>query len=283
MSNSPLDNVEQLNGYTVVHPHEHVFHLKNVFSAKECDELVQWNESIGFDLKLDYDSVRSQFRNNDRLSDMHMPLVAEKLTQACKPIVVQKDETGRTPTSVLERMRFSKYTPGQHFAAHFDDGFFVNDGARKGQWSIYAVIIYLNDDYVGGSTKFLKCKAIPEDFEIFGSKGDVLIFQQKGILHQGSPVEEGTKYILASSMMYSPFPKEYTGTLPAPAIFKYSKEIRKILAEDQKKNLKKYDQSKFLETFELIEKFKQKKERINNETRKNGRRTIYSLEAFSQE
>lgn len=287
--NKPSDggNVLQMNGYDVVHPHEHVWHIKNVFSTEECDELIQWSENVGYDPYFQLNPEAPEFRKNSRLSDVHMPLVAERLTEACKPMVPAMDEYGRTAESVLERMRYSRYPPGGRFAAHFDDGFFINEGPKKGQWSIHAVIIYLNDGYEGGSTKFLKCKEIPEEFSVYGGKGDVLIFRQRGILHQGSTVTSGTKYILASSFMYSPFPKDMVGVAPSPAVFKYAKEIKKINNSFEKKNLapkSKEERRRYNERIasflRISENQREKIRNVNADTVKAGHRINYSPEEF---
>ncbi|HEY1191131.1 MAG TPA: 2OG-Fe(II) oxygenase, partial [Gemmata sp.] len=88
-----------------------------------------------------------------------------------------------------------------------------HDGAhhrfRQFQASELTFLIYLNDDFTGGSTNFYR------DFETylqFGAeprlrvrpvRGTALVFRHRQ-LHEGGVVESGRKYVLRTDVMYGP-------------------------------------------------------------------------------
>lgn len=57
-------------------------------------------------------------------------------------------------------------------------------------------MIYLNDAYEGGSTRF-------EELEVEGKQGMALVFEHEQ-LHEGAEVTAGIKYVLRSDVMYGP-------------------------------------------------------------------------------
>ena len=93
---------------------------------------------------------------------------------------------------VNERFRCYRYQPGQQFAAHFDGAYERNAQER----SLLTLIVYLNDDFQGGSTAFLDfgLDAIPKT-------GTALLFQHL-LLHEGCVVHSGVKYAMRSDVMY---------------------------------------------------------------------------------
>lgn len=93
---------------------------------------------------------------------------------------------------VNERLRCYRYEPGQRFGPHYD-GAFVRS---KDERSYLTLLIYLNEGYQGGRTRFLEL-----DREIEPRVGRALFFQH-AILHEGAVVEEGVKYALRSDVMY---------------------------------------------------------------------------------
>ena len=56
-------------------------------------------------------------------------------------------------------------------------------------------MVYLNDTYEGGATRF-------ESTKVVGSAGMALVFQH-GLVHEGSKVTSGVKYVLRSDVMFS--------------------------------------------------------------------------------
>lgn len=91
-----------------------------------------------------------------------------------------------------EALQILRYTSGQEYRPHFD---WVEGAQIQRMWT---ALIYLNEDYVGGSTAFVRT-----DVEIKGKIGDVLLFSNaapdghgdKLAEHAGMPVTAGTKYL----------------------------------------------------------------------------------------
>lgn len=92
-----------------------------------------------------------------------------------------------------ERFRCYRYKPGMRFAPH-RDGPFVRDENER---SYYSFLIYLNEDFQGGETTFL----VEPETSITPETGMALFFQHP-ILHEGSVVTSGTKYVLRTDLMY---------------------------------------------------------------------------------
>ena len=107
--------------------------------------------------------------------------------------------------SVNERISFLKYEPEGHFSIHRDGIFIKHEDLR----SLITILIYLNNDYVGGRTKAYSDDDRNE-FAIEPVVGDAFMMIQK-VLHEGGVVEEGTKYALRIDLLYeriTPFVQE---------------------------------------------------------------------------
>lgn len=108
------------------------------------------------------------------------------------------------PLRHCESLGLLRYQPGQRYFPHYDafaldqpgSGETLADGGQR----IRTALVYLNDGYRGGGTAFVKL-----DLEVRGEMGDLLVFdntdaggvQDAATLHEGQPVEEGTKYLLS--------------------------------------------------------------------------------------
>lgn len=89
-------------------------------------------------------------------------------------------------------------------------------------YTVYAVVVYLDDKYIGGTTQFMKSLWKENDKEeqrnekgklvaskcggykclnFRGKVGDALIFR-KEILHKGGKVDDGIKHVLRFDMAY---------------------------------------------------------------------------------
>lgn len=77
------------------------------------------------------------------------------------------------------------------------------------RWSILTWVLYLNDDFEGGGTRFM----LPDGMlgqhkvrEIPATRGSVLCFfhgdHPLSPLHEGGLVTSGTKYIIRSDVLY---------------------------------------------------------------------------------
>jgi hypothetical protein len=171
-----------------------VFTLEAILSAEECDALIRRAEDQGFEFatittahgfKLD-----TETRNNDRVIFDDVALASDlwsRVRDAIPPVM-----RGRRAIGLNERFRLYRYAPSQRFSWHSDGAFLRGNG----EMSLLTFMIYLNEGYRGGATRF-------EDAEVVGRTGMALVFRH-GLLHEGATVVAGQKYALRSDVMYGP-------------------------------------------------------------------------------
>ena len=96
-----------------------------------------------------------------------------------------------------ERFRFYRYDPTQRFAPHFD-GYFSRPSGERSQLTF---MVYLNEDFAGGETKFYNDDGTLR-FAVRPERGTALIFVHRQ-LHEGAAVISGRKYVLRTDVMYT--------------------------------------------------------------------------------
>lgn len=169
------------------------FTIADVLTPDDCRGLIGLLEGEGFDeapISTPYGAIMNKdVRNNRRVMFDHEELagrlytrIADTLPRVC----------GGTPGGVNERFRAYRYEPGQRFAPHFDGCFRRNDR----ECSELTFMIYLNDDFGGGTTMFHD-----HGVDVQPRTGMALLFQHR-VLHEGSVVTRGIKYVLRSDIMY---------------------------------------------------------------------------------
>ncbi len=170
-----------------------IFTIDHFMDKVECENWITFSESEGYELakiNMGWGSqvVNTQIRNNERLI-YDAPALAIDLWPRIEPFVAKETSAGLA-IGLNERFRFYKYFPGQQFKPHRDGIYFRNED----EWSSYTFMIYLNDTFEGGETKFNKCSIQP-------ATGKALIFRHE-LLHEGCPVITGIKYVLRTDIMY---------------------------------------------------------------------------------
>jgi hypothetical protein len=171
-----------------------IFTIAGVLKAEECRELIAWSESLGYEtapVSLAAGAVvRPDIRNNARVI-VDDAVRAENIwlrISADLPSVLDD----RRVVGLNEQLRFYRYGPGQRFAPH-------TDGCHRrpnGDESLLTLMIYLNGGARGGETRFENATITPE-------AGLALIFDHY-LVHEGTLVVEGQKYVLRSDVMYGP-------------------------------------------------------------------------------
>ncbi|HEY2345672.1 MAG TPA: 2OG-Fe(II) oxygenase [Xanthomonadaceae bacterium] len=108
------------------------------------------------------------------------------------------------PVANSEFLQILRYRPGEEFRPHVDYFNESGGGAYKslaeGGQRAQTVLVYLNDDYSGGSTAFPRLQ-----LDIKARRGDMLHFHNLGAdglgdrdtLHAGVPVTTGEKWLLS--------------------------------------------------------------------------------------
>ena len=88
-----------------------------------------------------------------------------------------------------EQIQILKYEKGGIYNYHHDTGDYPN---KKYYFRTFSVVLYLNDDFEGGTTNFIHNEYKP-------NPGQALIFPSNWIFkHKGSEVTSGTKYVVVT-------------------------------------------------------------------------------------
>lgn len=170
-----------------------IYTIDNFLSEEECDALIAKSEAIGFEeAKVNMDGgqkMMKMIRDNERV--MYTDLIFafqlwKKLKPYIRPIIGNSYAIG-----LNEMLRFYKYSPGQRFKMHRDGSYIRNET----EFSYYTFMVYLNDDYEGGQTKFESGEYVSP------KKGTALIFEHS-LRHEGARLTSGCKYVLRSDIMY---------------------------------------------------------------------------------
>jgi predicted 2-oxoglutarate/Fe(II)-dependent dioxygenase YbiX len=179
---------------------EQIFTLANFMSPEECAQHISFSEHGGYvDAPITTASgyvMRPEVRNNTRfiLDDTEL---ARSLWQRIAPFVPTRVED-RIALGLNERFRFYRYDVGQTFAPHYDGSFRRSNGEQ----SQMTFMVYLNDGFVGGETKF-DLRYPYGEVSIVPEAGMALLFLHY-LRHEGAPVRSGRKYVLRTDVMYSP-------------------------------------------------------------------------------
>lgn len=174
----------------------YIVQVREAMTAVECADLIQRIESLDPKVAtintLGGTQVNRDVRNNDRvifddqaLADRVLARIGDKAPQNIH---------GRTLVGANERFRCYRYQPGMKFAPH-SDGAFVRNELEQ---SFYSVLVYLNGEFEGGATTFLT----DPEIAIQPETGKILLFQHP-IVHEGSLVTSGVKYVARTDLMYA--------------------------------------------------------------------------------
>ena len=159
------------------------------FSAAECDYLIEAPKPA-FQPSLVDDGTGRYIRDTIRTSDgttfhwlIEDPAV-HALNRRLAALSGTRPEQG-------ESLYILRYAPGQQYHPHMDWDLLPNP-------RIMTALVYLNEDYQGGETLFVKT-----GLKVRGRKGDVLVFRSQApdggadLLseHAGLPVTKGVKFL----------------------------------------------------------------------------------------
>ena len=127
-------------------------------------------------------------------------------------------EPGNVVAGLNARWRIYRYTPGSIYRPHIDgawpgskmtsDGKYLYDGFGD-RWSKLTFLIRLNDNFEGGETTYFtpaRDLGFLDATPVCPRLGDCLVFPhgacEGSILHEGSPVLEGSKYVIRTEVLY---------------------------------------------------------------------------------
>jgi prolyl 4-hydroxylase len=173
----------------------YIVKVHGLLTPDECGALVARIESLEPEVATintpSGAAVRTDVRNNDRvifddegLAQMLLERVRDRAPH---------DIHGMSLVGLNERFRCYRYKPGMRFAPHKDFAFHRDDNEQ----SFYSFLVYLNEGFEGGNTTF----ATEPEVSITPKIGMGLLFQHP-IIHEGSVVTSGIKYVARTDLMY---------------------------------------------------------------------------------
>lgn len=173
----------------------YIVQVPDVICAEPCSQLIEQIETLKPSVApintASGSRVRTDVRNNERVMFDDPEFAEQVYLKARDHVPVELH--GRKLVGANERIRCYRYKPGMRFAAHADGSFVRNPR----EMSFYSYLIYLNEEFEGGQTTFFT----EPEVAIEPQTGWGLLFQH-AIIHEGSEVTSGTKYVARTDLMY---------------------------------------------------------------------------------
>ena len=170
------------------HPDLRIF--RQLLTPDECAYLIRTAEPL-FRPSMVYNNAGVEVRDTIRTSDGagFFWLAEDPAIHAVNRRIAKA--TGSTYEQG-EPLQVLRYSPGQEYRPHFD---YLEANENPRPWT---ALIYLNEDYEGGATRFVKT-----GHEVRGRTGDVIVFCNSDgsgardplAEHAGLPVTSGIKYL----------------------------------------------------------------------------------------
>lgn len=170
---------------------DRVFTIPEFLSPEECASLISVAEHQGFEAATVRMPSGPQLLPSIRTNERVVLVLPEWTGRLWERLSVRELPRikGRTAIGLPEAIRFYKYRPGQRFKMH-KDGPTLENGLR----SELTLLVYLNEEFVGGETDF-------REFAIKPETGMALLFIHD-TWHEGAEVTSGVKYVLRTDVMY---------------------------------------------------------------------------------
>ncbi|KAJ8602873.1 hypothetical protein CTAYLR_010630 [Chrysophaeum taylorii] len=207
----------------VVDPSMGVFVLHNVLTASECEAIVATSEAMGYTEDAPV-SLGRNVRQNENCVWIVAPATNDKIFERARPLLPPRIEFPRLTLEPVvglnRRWRLYKYSESDVFKVHADgawtgsgldtNGNLVADIYDGTCFSWLTFLIYLNDDFEGGTTSFFKRQeggdVAAAVFAVKPRRGSVLCFfhghHPLSPLHQGDIVTSGVKYVARTDVLY---------------------------------------------------------------------------------
>jgi len=185
--------------------------VDGLMTPEECKRYVHFIDSQSLELtppKKKGEAERVNYRMSVTSTDM-----AEQLYSLFSPHLSpfpypkRDGEEARPVHSFNSNIRMYKYTPGQHFGCHYDDSVRDPQTGAKSEWTLLVYLTGVEDGVKGGETIFYTGQKGKRGTEVITApltRGTALLHRHghECLLHEGSPVISGNKYILRSDLMF---------------------------------------------------------------------------------
>ena len=194
------------------------FQLTGVLTVAECERLIALTESLGYVPDAAVSLPRS-VRHNDSLTWVVDVETSDLIWSRCETFVNRNNHLfyDSKALGLNNRFRFYRYGEGDYFSPHTDgswpgskvvNGHLVHN-AFDDRWSQLTLLLFLNEDFEGGSTEFQvrgQSGNMPETVAVRTPQGGVLCFPHgthpMHCLHSSAPVTKGIKYIVRSDVLF---------------------------------------------------------------------------------
>lgn len=200
------------------------FQLLNVVDAEECRRAIALTEHLGY-IEDAAVSLPRSVRHNHSLTWVVDEQTSKILWNRCREHINDRDDSffGKKPLGLNRRFRFYRYQRGDYFGPHTDGswpGSKVKDGqlqhnAFDDRWSQLTFLLFLTDNYLGGSTRFLvKSDGFSSEntdrnnntVDVRTGIGGALCFPHGThplqCVHESTKILSGTKYIVRSDVLF---------------------------------------------------------------------------------
>jgi hypothetical protein len=193
-----------------------VFVLPEVLTRDECQRMIQISEEMGYSEDAPVSLGRNIRRNENVVWIMDHDINQRIFERSRLPSSLEfRGHNLGAPVGLNRRWRLYKYNPNDVFRFHTDgawtgsgidliSGEYENDLYNGTALSFMTYLIYLDDDFEGGSTAFRRSNG--DIFHVQPSQGSVLCFYHGhhplSLQHEGSLVSKGTKYVARTDVLY---------------------------------------------------------------------------------
>ena len=204
--------------------------LYNLFTEDECKRVIDVTNEIGYESLIGYDK---NFRDNLRIRCKSTTIIPEMkrrissfinshltLDNNVKTLAKGNFHNDLWKFAYLNPiLRFCKYNPSNKFKRHYDSGFNPDPLTER---TFKTCMVYLNEDYNGGKTRFYYYNSEYKSFLKLKAKAGMCLIFNQNIPHDGEQVENGYKYMMRTDMIYK------------------AVKLNRDLTEDEKKGIELY-------------------------------------------
>jgi len=226
-SGNPLGLSDHFNGKVQRIDIEQVpgaFQLLNVVGPEECQRIIELTEQLGY-IEDAAVSLPRSVRHNHSLTWIVDDESVDLIWNRCGSFMVGDDKYlfGKKPLGLNSRFRFYRYQQGDYFKPHTDGswpgskvvGGQLQRNAFEDRWSQLTFLLFLNDDYQGGTTRFQVNPGNLPQHQAVGERnvidvrtplGGVLCFPHGNhplhCVHESTEILAGSKYIIRSDVLF---------------------------------------------------------------------------------
>ncbi|KAJ6547438.1 hypothetical protein B0H19DRAFT_1165615 [Mycena capillaripes] len=171
--------------------------IDDIFSPAECKSFVKFIDSLPLELTPPKKRGEAE-RHNHRYSITSVDFAKRLHAGNVGP--------ARESHSFNSSIRVYKYFENQYFGPHYDDDCRDSMTGAKSEWTLLIYLTGYEDGVEGGETLFYQNgKGTSQDaIKAPLTRGTALLHRhgRECMLHEGSPVVRGVKYVLRSDVMF---------------------------------------------------------------------------------